>query len=265
MERGKGLGGFDTPAGFIYLNFAQPSNGIRVGGKLEMRIERTRSAVFGLTLCVTSCWAAITLCQPQPQSRAAAAITDEDKAAAERAALSDARIRAILGAGQPRVVTAEAEADKGEAENFLAGKSATPPGRRVVVMVSNTQVNKAARALVSLPQYQVLAVESIRPADIPLVRDDADQALALAKANPELRQAVGDTLDRYAILEPGNEERVPFAAQILPVASTNRNDPCSTDRCLDLIFRTENGYLPLRAHVDLTRRTVAILGGGRRR
>ena len=89
--------------------------------------------------------------------------------------------------------------------------------------------------------------------------------LALAKANPELRRAVGETLDRFAILEPGSEERVPFAAQVLPVVSTNRNDPCSTDRCVDLIFRTENGYLPLRAHVDLTRRAVAVHGGGRRR
>jgi hypothetical protein len=230
-----------------------------------MGIGTARSAVFGLTLAVTSSWAAIALCQPQPQGGAAAAITAEDKAAAEKAALSDPHVRSILGAGQPRVITAEAEADKGEAENFLAGRSATPPTRRVAVVVANTQTNKAARALISLPQYQVLAVESIRPADIPLVRDDAEQALALAKANPDLRRAVGDTLDRYAILEPGSEERIPFAAQVLPVASTNRNDPCSTNRCLDLIFRTENGYLPLRAHVDLTRRTVAVLGGGRRR
>jgi hypothetical protein len=230
-----------------------------------MGIGATHSAVFGVTLTVSSLWAAMALCQPQPQDRVVAAITAEDQAAVERAALSDPRIRAILGAGQPRLVTAEVEADKSEAENFLAGRSVTPPTRRVVVVVSNTQTNKAARALVSLPQNQILAVESVRPADIPLVRDDAEQALALAKANPDLRRAIGDTLDRYAILEPGSEERVPYAAQVLPVASTNRNDPCSTNRCLDLIFRTENGYLPLRAHVDLTRRTVALLGGGRRR
>ena len=87
----------------------------------------------------------------------------------------------------------------------------------------------------------------------------------LAKANPQLRQAVGDTIDRYAILEPGSQAQVPFAAQVLPVVSTSRNDPCASNRCVDLIFRTENGYLPVRAHVDLTRRTVAVHGGGRRR
>lgn len=225
----------------------------------------TRAAVVGLTLAVTSAWSAIALCQAQPQGPAVAPITAEEKAAAERAVLSYSRIQTLLGTGQPRVVTTEVEPDKGEAENFLVGRSATPPTRRVVVVMSNPQTGKAVRALVSVPQNQVVAVESIPQADIPLVRDDAEQALALAKANPELRQAVGETLNRYAILQPGSEERVPFAAQVLPVVSTNRNDPCTTNRCVDLIFRTENGYLPLRAHVDLTRRTVAVHGGGRRR
>jgi hypothetical protein len=230
-----------------------------------MGIGITRAAVVGLILAVTSSWAAPALCQAQPQGRATAAITAEEKAAAERAALSYSPIQAILGAGQPRVVTTEVEPDKGEAENFLAGRSATPPTRRVVVVMSNPQTNKAVRALVAMPQNQVVAIESIRPADIPLVRDDAEQALALAKANPQLRQAVGDTIDRYAILEPGSQAQVPFAAQVLPVTSTSRNDPCAVNRCVDLIFRTENGYLPVRAHVDLTRRTVAVHGGGRRR
>jgi hypothetical protein len=237
----------------------------RVKGKSGLNIDAKRAAIFGLTMTLTSPWAAVALCQAPPPGPAGAAATTADKAAAERAALADARIQTLLGAGQPRVITAEAEPDKGEAEDFLAGRSAAPPTRRVVVVMSNPQTSKAVRALVAVPQNQVVAIESIRPADVPLVRDDAEQALALAKASPELRQAVGETLGRYAILQPGSEERVPFAAQVLPVVSTSRNDPCSTNRCVDLIFRTENGYLPLRAHVDLTRRTVAVHGGGRHR
>ena len=230
-----------------------------------MSIDAKRATIFGLTLAVASSWGALALCQAPSPSRAVAPITAEEKAAAERAVLSYSRIQTLLGAGQPRVVTTEVEPDKGEAENFLAGRSATPPTRRVVVVMSNPQTSKAVRALVAVPQNQVIAVESIRPADIPLVRDDAEQALALAKANPQLRQAVGDTIDRYTILEPGSQAQVPFAAQVLPVTSTSRNDPCAANRCVDLIFRTENGYLPVRAHVDLTRRTVAVHGGGRRR
>jgi hypothetical protein len=45
--------------------------------------------------------------------------------------------------------------------------------------------------------------------------------------------------------------------------SSNRSDPCAIDRCLDLIFRTPKGYLPLRVHVDLTRRNAVLLRGGR--
>jgi hypothetical protein len=69
---------------------------------------------------------------------------------------------------------------------------------------------------------------------------------------------VGGRLDQFTILESGSDARVPFAAQALPLRSTNPRDPCSTDRCLDLIFRTEEGYLSVRAHVDLTKRTATI-------
>jgi hypothetical protein len=113
---------------------------------------------------------------------------------------------------------------------------------------------------VSLPESRVLAVDRIAPAEVPIVREDADHALALTKASPDLRRAVGDTLDQYAILDLAREERVSFAAQALPIRSSDRNDPCSVNRCLDLTFRTATGYLPWRAHVDLTRRT-----GGRSR
>jgi hypothetical protein len=76
------------------------------------------------------------------------------------------------------------------------------------------------------------------------VHEDAEQALALAKSDAGVRRAVGDTLERYELLESGSEARVPFIAQALPLRSSDPRDLCSIDRCLDLIFRTENGYLP---------------------
>ncbi len=45
-----------------------------------------------------------------------------------------------------------------------------------------------------------------------------------------------------------------------PLRSVDPNDACSRNRCLDLIFRTETGYLPVRADVDLTAQTVAVHG-----
>jgi hypothetical protein len=200
--------------------------------------------------------------QQQPPGLGVVPMSSDEKAAAESAVRSDPRIRAIVGTGQPRVITTETEPDKREAEEFLAGRSQKPPTRRVIVIVSNT--HKAARVTVAMPQNQILAVQNVPPAQVPLVRDDAEEALALAKANPDVRRVVGETLERYTLLEPGSDERVPFAAQVLPIASRGRQDPCTVDRCLTLIFRTENGYLPLNAEVDLTRRTVGVRGGGRR-
>jgi hypothetical protein len=228
-----------------------------------MSSDRMRSMI-GAAFAACVCWAAPTPAQVQPPASAVqplAAMTTDEILAVEKAVVADARVRAIIGEGQPRVATTAVELDKAEAEAFLAGRSTTPPTRRVTVVLTNPQTQQAARALVEPSQNRVLAVESIAAADVPFLRDDADQALALAKADPNVRRAVGDTLDRYEILDSGSDARIPYAAQALPLRSTDPRDVCSVNRCLDLIFRTENGYLPLRAHVDLTRRTVEIHGG----
>ncbi len=190
-------------------------------------------------------------------------LTTQDSLAIERTTLADARVRAIVGAGRPRLIIADAEFDKADAEAFLADTSQTPPLRRLTVVVFNMQTNKAARAVVSLAQNRILAVQRIPVSDVPFVREDADQALALAKGSPAVRRAVGDTVTRFEIVNSGAQESMPFAAQALPLRSINPRDPCSVDRCLDLIFRTANGYLPVRAHVDLTKRTVTVEGRGR--
>lgn len=198
------------------------------------------------------------LAQVQSPAGAAASITTEEKLLIERAVLSDPRIRAIVGEGQPRITSTDVQFDKAEAEAFLTGRSATLPTRRVTVVLINPQTQQAARALIELSQNRLLTVGSIAASDVPFLPDEAEQALALVKADVNVRRAVGDSLDRYVILESGNEARVPFAAQALPLRSTDPRDICSINRCVDLIFRTEQGYLPFRAHVDLTARTVEI-------
>jgi hypothetical protein len=198
------------------------------------------------------------LAQVQSPAGAAASITTEEKLLIERAVLSDPRIRAIVGEGRPRITSTDVQFDKAEAEAFLTGRSTTLPTRRVTVVLINPQTQQAARVLIELSQNRLLTVESIAASDVPFLPEEAEQALALVKADVNVRRAVGDSLDRYVILESGNEARVPFAAQALPLRSTDPRDICSINRCVDLIFRTEQGYLPFRAHVDLTARTVEI-------
>jgi hypothetical protein len=198
--------------------------------------------------------------QVQSPAGTTGTITAEERLAVERSVQSDPRIRAIVGEGQPRITTTDVQFDKDEAEAFLMGTSTTPPTRRVTVVLINPQTQQAARALIELSRNRVLSVQSITASDVPFLPDEADQALALAKADANVRRAVGDSLDRYIILESGNEARVPFAAQALPLRSTDPRDVCSVNRCIDLIFRAERGYLPFRAHVNLTTRSVEIHG-----
>jgi hypothetical protein len=225
-------------------------------------------SVPSLVLIANLCCGEAALAQGQPPVTAggpAAPLTLEETRAVQQTALSDARVQAIIGAGQARVFISSGEIDKAEAEAFISGTSTTPPVRPIVVVVFNISTNKAARVLVLPAQNRVLAVRSLPASDVPFGRDDADQALALAKAHPDVRRAIGETLDRFEILDPGSEARIAYAAQALPLRSTNPHDACRVHRCLDLIFRTENGYLPFRVHVDLTKRTVTVSRQGQHR
>lgn len=185
-------------------------------------------------------------------------MTAEERSRIESTVLSDKRVRQIVGEEKPRILITDAETDKAEAEAFLAGTTDKRPSRRVSVAVFNPKTNKAAHVLVLLDERRILEVQEIKAEDVPFSHEDAEDAWALAKENAEVRRALGDKLEQFKLLDPGTDTRVAFAVQALPLRSTNPRDPCSTDRCLDLIFRTEEGYLPLRVHVDLTKRTVTL-------
>jgi hypothetical protein len=228
-----------------------------------MVCRRIRSAIVAGVLAAGGALAGPAFAQAQGVTQSAPTATAEERAATERALLADPRIAGIVGPGQPRVVIGGAEINKQEAEAFLEGGRSTPPSRDIYAMVINPRTNQAARIVYSVAENRVLAVERAMPSSIPLTHDDVEQALGLAKANPEFRQAVGVTLDEFKVLDPGSENTVPYAVQALPLRSSNRSDPCAIDRCLDLIFRTPKGYLPLRVHVDLTRRNAVLLRGGR--
>jgi hypothetical protein len=187
-----------------------------------------------------------------------AAINEVEGSHIKALAMSDKRIRDLIGTEKPRIYIGAVEVDKAAADSFLTGAADKPPARRAAVVLFNPQTNKAVRAVVSLEENRILSIESIAISDVPFARDDADEALMLAKRDVGLRPALGDKLRQVQLLEPGNPARPPLGAQALPVRSSEPHDPCSVNRCLDLIFRTDKGYLPVRALVDLTKQTVLV-------
>jgi hypothetical protein len=194
------------------------------------------------------------------QQLEAASMTVTEQQAASREALADRRVRILLGEGEPTVVSTDAIVDKVQAEAFLAGNKPEPPARQASVLFWNRKTGKAARALVALPKGGVLEAVPVNVRDVPVIKEEVQEALDLAKADSSFRRAAGVDVSRFRVAEPGSTSAESYVAQALPLRGTESSDPCTQDRCLDLIFRVENGYLPVRAHIDLTRRQVQLEG-----
>jgi hypothetical protein len=183
-----------------------------------------------------------------------------EREAATNLVLHDDRVRRLVGPGTPRIVAADAVVDKAEAQKFLTGETDTPPGRHVTVLAFDPKTNRAARVVVALDENRIVSVDRADPASVPLVGDDVEDAFALAKKDRAVRRAVGDGLDQAAVSVPGREASGPLVVEGLPLRTSDPRDPCRVDRCLDLIFRAADGYLPIRVRVDVTKRSVSVEG-----
>ena len=179
------------------------------------------------------------------------------------AALADARVRHLLGPGEVSVVSVDRQIDKAEASAYLDGKLDKPPVARATVLLWNRHTRLAARALLSTPDAHLLAVEAVKASEVPLVPEEVEEALALAKASSSVQKAVGPSLAQYHLVRSGDEAGGPLVAEALPVRGTRPNDACTAGRCLDFLFRTESGYLPLRVQVNLGGKTVQVVAAAR--
>jgi hypothetical protein len=137
----------------------------------------------------------------------------------ERLAIETAaHARVVGGAGQVRIITVGVDIDKAEAEAFLAERLVRSPHRLV-----SPQTNQSADAPVSPSENRMTSLEGIAVSATPCVRVGPGQPSALAQANPAVRRAVGDSLDRYGILESGSAAQCchpPFNRTVYWVSST---------------------------------------------
>ena len=144
--------------------------------------------------------------------------TTHERLTIETLALSDGDARVIGGAGRVRIIAIGIESYKAEAEAFLAERSVRSPHRLV-----SPQTNQTAHTPASPSENRVTSLEGITVSGTPCGRVDSGQPSALAEANPAVRRAVGDSLDRYGTLESGSEAqccRPPFNSMVYWVSST---------------------------------------------
>ena len=175
-------------------------------------------------------------------------VNSTERALIARRVAADARVQKLVGPN-PRVIVGEPIFDKNET-----------PGRALVrsvpVVLFNPQTNRAATAL-SSADGQVSSVASLAAVLVPFTVQDLNDALTLVRRNAGTRIA---NLDSYRADTGSPASSDAFIAQLLPVRGATKSDPCFADRCADVVFRSPSGYLPLRAHVDLTKHTVSFEG-----
>lgn len=168
--------------------------------------------------------------------------------------LANPEIRRIVGSADARLHFSTPDFDKAEADAFLSGSTDVPPRPQVNVLAVSAA--GAARARLSL-EGRVLEVQPVPAAELPFFDEDVARALALAQRGERTRAALSVSLSRFEPARAGLEyPPSAYIAEPLPIRSSDPRDPCSRDRCLELVFRTPAGYLPLRVQVNLTRGTA---------
>jgi hypothetical protein len=187
-----------------------------------------------------------------------AALAQAERARVLQALTGDRRVQAIVGA-QPRTILGEPIFNKTEIERYSRTEDAPAPTRQIPAILFNPTTNRAARA-VATADGRIVSVEPMAAVLVPIMPEDASLALDLVRRSGGNRIP---NLDRFTAEAAGGGSRADNVAELLPLRSMASSDPCSRDRCVDVLFRTPDGYLPVRAHVDLTKRTVQMQGRGR--
>ena len=198
--------------------------------------------------------AASSLASAQPeQGPAVLGAADQQRMSA--LVLANPEIRRIVGSADARLHFSTPEFDKAELDAFLSGSTDAPP--RLQVNVLAVSATGAARARLTFENGRVVDVQPVPAAELPFFDGDVARALALAQRGERTRAALGASLSRFEPARAGQEyPPTAYIAEPLPVRSSDPRDPCSRDRCLELVFRTPTGYLPYRVQVNLTRGTA---------
>jgi primary-amine oxidase len=166
------------------------------------------------------------------------ALTPAQLAALQRSVAADRSVRAALGRAVDIVRVQPAGAQPG----------------RFVVDLATPDRSSGLRLLTDAASASILREAPLATDDIPFDESDVATAFALVKDAPSLRTALGN-FDDYRVREargPGSAYNI----EGLVVRGSEPADPCTLDRCLELLFRRPAGYVDMPpVLVDLTRGT----------
>ena len=187
-------------------------------------------------------------------------LTAEERAAAERIARSDGRVKQMLGEGGVRLVsTIPVIIKRGDSPEKIDVHQ-----REVEVVLFRPEGEVGARIVVNLRQTSVADVQRLEGRQVPFTADDLNDAFQLAMRDPEVERTLGPEAKSFRVqretTEPG---AAPLEKEVtgLPVRSNDPKDPCYRHRCMQLLFRSGTDYLSMAVNVDLTAKRVAVERG----
>ena len=199
---------------------------------------------------------------PRPP-RALDPLTPEEKQAAERIARSDPAVIQQLLQGRTELVYVTFFPLKPAAPGTDRDPDKLVMERAAEVVFYRFDGDFGVRAIVNLVSKKV-TVQRLEGADVPISKQDWTDALRLALNNPEIQKALGADLDRFRRLTQFTSNAATLkqdAVRSLQISTSDPNDPCYRNRCVQLLFRKEGMYLLDSAIVNLTTGTVRIQKG----
>jgi len=137
-------------------------------------------------------------------------------------------------------------------------------GRYGSVLLYRYDTNEGIRVIVDLRKFSGVSIARVSPQSTPVGREEIERAARLALANASVVRLIGGNADQFRILEPGSPNETGIEG--LRVLGNGPNDRCSVNRCVDLFFRRDGGYIGGRVTVNLTAGSVLVapVKGGQR-
>jgi Cu2+-containing amine oxidase len=169
-------------------------------------------------------------------------LTSAEKEQATEILLGDARVGQYMGVRpRYRIVNIERhEEDKG---------MDTTGGRRADVIIYNYTTDETISAVINLgPNPQVDAIKVTKDLPPALSPEEVEEAKRLALADPAIQAKLGAA---------GISEKSLLITHLL-ASAVQKNDACSTHRCLMLFFNTPDAVLDIKAVVDLSAQRVRL-------
>jgi len=209
----------------------------------------------------------VMVCSAQPRPRAPLPfdpLTEEEKRSAVKIALADNQVQEMLGTGRREVVSVAVLPEKvsrEQVETAAAGR-AIAMSRVLEVIFFRYDGEVGVRAVVDLTHKKVTAVSRLSSREVSMTQAELAEAWQFASRNAEVRDALGAGVDKFQVLGAPVGRKAPsprYKVEGLRVEGATESDPCYKHRCLQLMFRTDTGYLvEPTVVVDLTAQKVQV-------